>query len=154
MTRKATWSNSDGLVVGFGPNYSERNDSAVLKQSGNIKTAKVSVEGANSTFGASGANVAIPAGSIVKNVYAKVTEAWVGGTSITFGDATDPDGFILAASWGTPALGAQIQGDGAYVNTATEGQLIPKEFDAAATLYFTKVGTYTAGKADVYVEYV
>lgn len=153
MTRAATWTNSDGLVVGFGKNYPERNDAA-FRQMGETKTAKVSIEGANSTFGASGAKITIPAGSIVKNVYAKVTETWAGGTSITFGDAGDADGFIIAASWGTPSAGGVIQADGAYVYTATEGALPPKEYAAATDLYFTKVGTYTAGKADVFVEYV
>ena len=152
MTRKTTWTNSDGLVVGFGPNYAERNDAAA-RQDGVSKVAKVSVEGANSTFGASGAKVSLPAGSIVKNVYAKVTETFAGGTSITLGDATDPDGYILAASWANPAAGTVIQGDGAYA-AATGNQLVPKEYASATDLYFTKVGTYTAGKADVFVEYV
>lgn len=153
MTRKATWTNSDGLVVGFGPNSPERNEAA-FRQEGETKTAKVSVDCVNSTFGAAGARVAIPATSIVKNVYAKVTETLVGGTSISFGDAGNVAGWILAASIGTPTIGGVIQGDGAYAFTATEGQLSPKEYAAATDLYLTKVGTYTAGKFDLFVEYV
>lgn len=154
MTRASTWSNPDGLVVGFGPNYVERQVAAVAAQrGGDVKMAKVHVS-FESTFGASGAKLAVPAGSIVKNVYAKVTATWVGGTSLTFGDATDPDGWIVAASWGTPAAGVVIQADGAYAFTATEGQLPPKEYASATNLFFTLVGTYTAGEGDVYVEYV
>jgi hypothetical protein len=153
MTRKATWTNSDGLVVGYGPNSPERTAAGVLHSDTNQKVAKLHVS-FESTFGASGAKITIPAGSIVKNVYAKVTTTWAGGTSLTFGDATDADGWIVAGSFGTPSAGGVIQADGAYAYTATEGQLPPKEYATATDLYLTKVGTYTAGEADVYVEYV
>lgn len=152
MTRKATWTNSDGLIVGFGPNYADRDATAVYEDSpSKVVRADFTWE---STFGASGVKVAVPAQSIVKNVYIKVTTTWVGGTSLTFGDATDTDGWTVAGSFGTPSAGGVIQADGAYAYTATEGQLPPKEYATATDLYFTKVGTYTAGAATVYVEYV
>lgn len=154
MTRKATWSNSDGLVVGFGPNYAERNAAGEVARDGsNVKEARLQIT-YQSTFGSTGAKITIPAGSIVKNVYAKVTTTWAGGTSLTFGDATDVDGFWVAGSFGTPSAGGVIQGDGAYVYTATEGQLPPKEYASETNLYFTATGTYTAGAAEVVVEYV
>lgn len=151
MTRLATWSNSDGLVVGFGRNVAERSAEGVLK-GGQVKTAKLHFT-YETTFGSSGALVTIPAGSIVKNVYIKVTTTWTGGTSLEWGDS-DTDGWIVAASFGTPTAGGVIQADGAYAYTATEGQLPPKEYASAGTIYATKVGTYTAGEADLYVEYV
>ena len=154
MTHKTTWSNPDGLIVGFGPNFEERQVSAVTTQKdGDTKVAKIHIA-YNSTFGASGAKHVVPAGSIIKNVYAKVSATWVGGTSLTFGDVTDPDGWIIAADFGTPAAGAVIQAMGAYAQTATEGQLPPKEYASATDLVFVLVGVYTAGAADVYVEYV
>lgn len=153
MTRKATWSNSDGLVVGFGPNYPDRSAAGVVDHDGEVKTAKLHFTW-ESTFGSSGALIAIPAASIVKNVWVKATTTWVGGTSLTFGDAGDTDGWVIAASFATPAAGDVIQADGAYAYTSTEGQLPPKEYASATNLYFTKVGTYTAGEADIYVEYV
>ncbi|CAB4170063.1 hypothetical protein UFOVP1528_42 [uncultured Caudovirales phage] len=153
MTRAATWSNSDGLVVGYGRNIAERQAAAVSKDAGSVKTAKVQIT-YESTLGASGALIAIPAASIVKNVYAKITTTWAGGTSITFGDGTDTDGWILAASWGTPSAGGVIQGDGAYAIATGTSATAPKEYATATDLYFTLVGTYTAGAADVYVEYV
>lgn len=154
MTHKSTWANPDSLTIGFGPNVAERQETAVLRDKANVKVAKVQIDLVNTTFGASGAKVSLPASSIVKNVYAKVTEAHAGGTSLSFGDAGNAAGWILAASWANPVLGATIQGDGLYASTATEGQLPPKEYDAATDLFFTKTGTYTAGKANVYVEYV
>lgn len=153
MTYKSTWSNPDGLVVGFGPHFVERNVGAVEKGAGSMKVAKLHID-KDSVSGASGARIAIPAGSIVKNVYAKVTTTWAGGTSITFGDATTPAGWIIAADFGTPAAGAVIQAMGAYAQTATEGQLPPKEYASATDLYITVTGTYTAGEADIFVELV
>jgi hypothetical protein len=153
MTHKTEFLNADGLVQGYGPNFAERQAAAVVQDAVNVKVAKVQIDLANSTFGSAGARIAIPAGSIVKNVYAKITETHVGGTSLTFGDAVDPDGWVLAASWGLPVSGDVIQADGAYAVSAG-AQVPPKEYAVATDLYFTKVGTYTAGKADVYVEYV
>lgn len=159
MTRKTTWTNSDGLVVGFGPNYAERQKAGVTSRSGDVKEAKVSIT-YQSTTGSSGAVLPIPAGSIVKNVYFRVDTAWAGGTAIIFGDATDPDGFLTAAGGGalanlTPA-GKKIQADGAYIAATTDTTAInpPKEYASATDLYFTVTGTMTAGALTAVVEYV
>lgn len=161
MTHKSTWANPDNLVVGFGANFAERQLAADIKPSGNKKTAKVQIDLVNSTFGAAGALVTIPAGSRVTQVYAKVTEGHAGGTSMTFGDVADADGWIVAADWVNPAIGVQIPVKGVYAEAdfattpaVTDTEVTPKIYAAATDLFFTKVGTYTAGKADVYVDYV
>lgn len=156
MTRKTTWSNPDGLVVGFGPNTTERNLSAVTTQKdGDKKTAKLHIA-FNSTFGAAGAKITLPAGSAVELVYMKITTTWVGGTSLAFGDVGTTGGFITAAQAAeanlTTGVGL-INAQGAYAFTATEGQLPPKVYSAATDLFVTSVGTHTAGEADIYVEY-
>lgn len=153
MTRATTWSNSDSLVVGFGRNYAERLAAGELDREGDVKTAKLHIT-FESTFGSSGALIAIPAGSSVKNVYAKVTTTWAGGTTLAFGDAGNTAGWILAASFATPTAPVTIQGDGAYAIATGTSATAPKEYDTATNLYFTLTGTYTAGEADVYVEYV
>lgn len=155
MTRQSTWTNADGLIVGFGNNYPERNDAGVNEVDGNDKSAQLNIT-YQSTSGASGAKISVPAGSIVKNVYMKVGTAWVGGTSLTFGDATTAAGWITATQAATANLtaGAAIQAQGAYAFTATEGQLPPKAYAAATDLYITIAGTFTAGSATIYVEYV
>jgi hypothetical protein len=155
MTRKSTWTNSDGLVVGFGPNYAERNDAGVAEVDGVDKQAILKIT-KDSTFGAAGAKVSLPAGSLVKNVFMKVGAAWVGGTSLAFGDAGGTGGWITATQGATASLtaGAAIQAQGTYAYTATEGQLPPKVYAAATDLYITAVGTYTAGDATIVVEYV
>ena len=87
MTRKSTWTNADGLVVGFGPNFAERNEAGVHDTDGQVKEARLAI-----TWESSGANVAIPAGSVVLDVVMKVGTAWVGGTSVSVGDGSDGDG--------------------------------------------------------------
>lgn len=155
MTRASTWTNADGLIVGFGNNFPERNDAGVNEVDGNDKSAQLNIT-YQSTSGASGAKISIPAGSIVKNVYMKVGSAWVGGTSLAFGDASGTGSWITATQGATANLtaNAAIQAQGAYAYTATEGQLPPKAYASATDLYITVVGTFTAGTATIYVEYV
>lgn len=156
MTRATTWTNSDGLVVGFGPNYAERTVAGVESRSGDVKEAKLHFTW-ESTMGASGAKITIPANSLVKNVYMKVDTAFAGGTSLAFGDGGSTGGWITATQGAlanlTPA-GTKIQAQGAYAYTATEGQLPPKVYASATDLYITKVGTFTAGVGTIIVEYV
>ena len=155
MTRASTWTNADGLIVGFGNNYPERNDAGVNEVDGNDKAAVLNVT-YQSTFGSTGAKISIPAGSLIKNVYMKVGTAWAGGTSLAFGDASGTGSWITATQGAVASLttGAPIQAQGAYAYTATEGQLPPKAYAAATDLYITAVGTFTAGTATIYVEYV
>ena len=87
MTRKSTWTNADGLVVGFGPNFAERNVAGVLETDGVVKEARLAI-----TFQSSGATVDLPAGSVVQDVVMKVGTAWVGGTDVQVGDGSDADG--------------------------------------------------------------
>lgn len=156
MTRKTTWANSDNLNVGFGPNYAERQVAGVTTQKdSDAKTAKLSIT-YQSTLGASGASVPIPAGSSVKNVYIKVGQAWVGGTSLAFGDTNSTTGWVTATQGATANLlaGALIQAGGAYAIATGTSSTAPKPYPSALSLYFTVVGTYTAGTLDVFVEYV
>lgn len=155
MTRASTWTNADGLVVGFGNNFPERNEAGVNEVDGNDKSAQLNIT-YQSTFGSTGAKISIPAGSIVKNVYMKVGTAWAGGTSLAFGDASGTGSWITATQGAVANLtaNAPIQAQGAYAYTATEGQLTPKAYASATDLYITAVGTFTAGTATIYVEYV
>ena len=115
MTRASTWTNADGLIVGFGNNIPERNDAGVNEVDGNDKSAQLNFT-FQSTFGSSGAKVSIPAGSIVKNVYMKVGTAWAGGTSLAFGDASGTGSWITATQGAVANLtvGVPIQAQGAY----------------------------------------
>jgi len=156
MTRAASWTNPDGLVVGFGANDPERMVAGVAEVDGGQKEARLFVDLAKSTLGSTGAKITIPANSLVKRVYAKVGVAGVGGTSIAFGDASGTGSWITATQGATASLtaGVPIPALGAYAYTSTEGQLPPKVYAAATDLYVTAVGTYTAGTVTFVVEYM
>lgn len=148
MTRSATWTNSDGLVVGFGQEIFEREAAGEICREGREVQVGLDITYL-STLGSSGAKITIPAKSLVTSVYFKVGDAWTGGTSLTFGDATDPDGFMTAAGIGAQAAltaGKFANEDGAYTT--------PKEYASATDLYFTGSGTWTAGTMQVLVTYI
>ena len=151
MTRQSTWTNADGLIVGFGPNIPERNVAGVYDTDGAIKEAVLQV-----TYQSSGAVIAIPAGSAVLDVFVTVGTAWVGGTKLEIGDATDPDGWVSATQGATANLtaGAEIIGGGAYaIGDAATNKGLGKVYAAATNITATITGTFTAGTATVVVRY-
>lgn len=153
MTRATTWTNADGLVVGFGPNEPERNVSGVFETDGIVKEARLAI-----TFQSSGAAVAIPAGSVVTDVVVKVGTAWVGGTKVEVGDGSDADGWVSAAQGATANLtaGATVRAGGAYAVGGTDAtaKALGKVYATADTLDVAITGSYTAGTADVIVRYI
>lgn len=152
MTRKSTWTNSDGLVVGFGPNYAERNEAGVLETDGVVKEARLAI-----TYQSSGANIALPAGSVVLDVVVKVGTAWAGGTDVQIGDGTDADGWISATQGAVANLtaGATVRAAGAYaIGDAATNKGLGKVYASADTLDVAFTGTFTAGTADVFVRYI
>lgn len=152
MTRKSTWSNADGLVVGFGPNFPERNVSGVYETDGAFKEAHLAI-----TYQSSGANIDLPAGSVVQDVVLKVGTAWAGGTDVQFGDGTDPDGWISATQGATASLtaGATIRAAGAYaIGDAATNRGLGKVYAVADTLDVAFTGTFTAGTATIVVRYI
>ena len=152
MTRASTWANADGLVVGFGANYPERNVAGVYETDGAVKEAVLQV-----TYQSSGAVIAIPAGSAVIDVTLSVGTAWLSGTKVEIGDATDPDGWITAAQGATANLtaGAEIVAGGAYaVGDAATNRGLAKVYAAATDLTATITGAFTTGTATVLVRYI
>ena len=152
MTRQSTWANADGLIVGFGGNYPERNVAGEYETDGAVKEAVLQI-----TFQSSGAVVALPAGSSVLDVNLMVGTAWVGGTKVEIGDATDPDGWISATQGATANLtvGADIVAGGAYaIGDAATNRGLAKVYSAATNLTATITGSFTAGTATVVVRYI
>ena len=152
MTRKSTWTNADGLVVGFGPNYPERNVAGVIETDGVVKEARLAI-----TYQSSGATVALPAGSVVLDVVMKVGTAWLGGTKVEIGDGDDADGWISATQGATANLtaGATIRAAGDYaIGDAATNKGLGKVYASADTLDVAITGSYTAGTADVFVRYI
>lgn len=152
MTRKSTWTNADGLVVGFGPNYPERNEAGVLETDGVVKEARLAI-----TYQSSGATVALPAGSVVMEVVMKVGTAWAGGTDVQVGDGSDADGWISATQGAVANLtaGATVRAAGAYaIGDAATNRGLGKVYASADTLDVAFTGTFTAGTADIFVRYI
>lgn len=152
MTRASTWSNPDGLVVGFGPNFPERNVGGVVDTPGFVKEAVLQF-----TFESSSPNISLPANSVIHDVFLVVGTAWVGGTDVQVGDGGDPDGFISASQGATANLtaGKMIRGGGAYMvaDTDTTAQELPKVYTSADTVDVAFTGTFTAGTASLVVRY-
>jgi hypothetical protein len=151
MTRATTWTNSDGLVVGFGRNYAERQADGVVKTEGTSKEAVLQF-----TYQSTAPTISIPAGSVIEDAYLKVGDAWVGGTDVQVGDGTDPDGFISSTQGATANLtaGALIRAGGAYaIGDASTNRGLAKVYAAADTLDVAFTGTFTAGTATLTVRY-
>jgi hypothetical protein len=153
MTRQTTWTNADGLVVGFGPNYPERNVAGIIETDGVVKEARLAI-----TYESSGAGISLPAGSVVLDVLVKVGTAWVGGTKVEVGDGSDADGWVSATQGASANLtaGATVRAGGAYAIGATDGtaKALGKVYATADTLDVAITGAYTAGDADVFVRYI
>lgn len=98
-------------------------------------------------------DIDIPAGAIVTKVEVYPIAQWAAATSatLTAGDASDADGFIVATNMKTATVGTVIQG-----GKAAEAYDVPKHYAAAAVITFkiVSVGAGAAGSAKAYVEYI
>jgi len=154
INRGATWTNSDGLVVGYGPNKTVvegapmENDGGV----GGVKNAAVTF-----SYKDTGVNVPVPAGSIILEVKLVVGTAWAGGTAVEVGDGSSATGFITATAGAVANLtaGAVIGADGAYAFGATDtGARELHSYASADTIDVAYSGTFTAGDATLVVSYI
>lgn len=87
----------------------------------------------------------IPANSLVKSAVLKVVDAWVGGTDLTSGTDTDPDGFHAAILTAALTAGSIHDGAGALVGASSGA--------GAEPVVVATTGSYTAGSAVLEVEY-
>lgn len=160
MTRKSTWTNADGLVVGFGVN-TPQTTGAVTKNYTGIGGAKTALtrftwKDLNS---AATINVPVPLGARVMDVRLVVDAAFTstGSNTITVGDGSDADGFITASQTATASLtaGAVIVGAGVYLVADTDTTAPQfKEYTAADTVDLASAMTdWTAGAATLVVTY-
>jgi hypothetical protein len=156
--RGATWSNPDGLVVGFGPHLTVREGSVQKNYggAGAVKSASVSFNYKDAVTN-DAVNVPVPAGSHILMVSLVVGTAWVGGTNITVGDGSSATGFIDGTQGATANLtaGAKLTATGAYTKggTDTTAQEL-KLYSSADTIDVRTSGTFTAGDATLVVTYI
>ena len=160
MTRASTWTNADGLVVGFGGNTPNTAGAATKNYTGvgGAKTALTRFTWKDLN-GAATINVPVPLGAKVTDVRLVVDAAFTstGTNTITVGDGSDADGFITAAQADTTTLvaGGVVVGAGAYLVADTDTTAPQfKTYTVADTIDLASAQTdWTAGAATLVVTY-
>lgn len=177
MSRGNTWTNSDGLVVGFGTHSEDNNVSAVHQSANGVVTltAEYTLADLADTFAATNVNpqdARIPRGSVIQSAYVHtlVTPTSAAGTATLdlglwgVGLATEvvdvADGLVADATiTELDTIGSVIQCDGAYIAdsaTAASTQYavgaVSESDCVLAPSYETQV--FTAGKVRVVVNYI
>lgn len=169
MTRASSWTNSDGLVVGFGANKAEVGG-ADAKNYGGLGGAKVAL--VNFDYAALNAaatvggviNVPVPAGSRILDVRVVCETLWTSTGTNTFEvglTGGDVDGYITTTV-GTIAnmtAGAVLNADGVFTYDDTaDGDTTAAELKVFATADTIDIVSaqvdWTAGKAALIVTYL
>ena len=148
--RTNTWTNADGLVVGFGRADTRNPEAGVIETKGNLRQVELEVYYDMDSATANVKSAVIPAGAVITSATISVSEAFVGGTSVEVGtigtDGTGADADAIdTALTAVLVEGAVIKADGAAI-----GAMV----DADVNLTFATTGTFTAGRASVFVEYI
>lgn len=135
------WAETHTEFVTGNPIYQPVNDHAVYIISNTLDFADLTtVNASGGTSGVTNGDVVqlldIPAGTIVKNIGARIYSAWStsGATmaGVTIGDGTDPNGWITAFDFGAEATGVS-NSNGAYVLVTTDFDT-GKYYSAADTI--------------------
>lgn len=151
--RSNTWTNADGLVVGFGTRDTVNVEAGTVQTKGRVREVEMEVYYDEDQSGTSVKQVQIPAGALIRRAVLTVDTAFAGGTSLQVGiirpDGTtaDTDALITAAQGATANLTANAAITG-------EGSSVDQVLRDPQTLTVTRTGTFTAGKGTVLVEYV
>ena len=161
--RGSSWTNSDGLVIGFGTHRPVIEGSAAKNYAGKggNKTASTTFtwRDVNANNSNAAINVPVPAGSKIVEVKIVVGEAWAGASNaLIVGDGSATNGFITTAAAGVASLtaGAVIASNGVYAYGATDtGAAELKLYSSADTIDLGSADTdWTAGTATLVVTYI
>jgi hypothetical protein len=157
MPRSSYWTNSDGLVVGFGTRSIETNSGAQPRSDQMRQQVKVQIKGSTIPDSDVSAQlvhgVTIPANALLESAKLFVTTAFAGATAVldvgtydSAGAAVDDDGLMSAVAVATLVDNAVVTGAGALIGTVlASNQRIGVSYDTAA---------FTAGEAWLVVEYI
>ena len=157
MPRDSYWTNSDGLVVGFGQRSVETNSGAQPRSDQMRQQVKVRIKAQDLLDSDVSAQlvhgVTIPADSLLESAKLFVTTAFAGATAVldigtydSAGAAVDDDGLDSAVAVATLVDNAVVACDGALIGTVlASNQRIGLSYDTAA---------FTAGEAWLVVEYI
>lgn len=163
MSRESTWTNNDGLKVGFGTRTLENSNAGNIRTVGiDEQMVKVLYDATaladTDTAAAQGDEVPVPAGAIIKSADFVVEEAFTTSASGTLdigvkikaggasgSGANDDDAFDAAVAAGALTQGAVISCDGAIIGTKTSVDLYP--------IFTYDTGVFTAGKGYLVIRY-
>ncbi len=154
MTRKAVWANSDGLRVGFGPNFPDFSSVAEHKTHGVDKEIRLVIDGEKFSGGTYqfDATEALPVGAVPLYAHVRVSEVFaLGGTSptILIGSSGSGAGSIFGS-----VSEANAEALGTYTLSVTA---TPLTSTTAGNLQVTLGGTSptvtSAGKAAITLGY-
>lgn len=166
MTRAATWSNSDGLDIGYGKNTPHRAGNVHEHYAGSnagVKSASVSFTFAEMNLCTTGGviNVPVPAGSKVVDVRVLCDTAWTSTGTNTFvlgltGGTTNLFMTTTVGTSGSMTAGAVLLGDGAGLFGATDtGASELYAFTSADTIdVYTAMADWLTGTATLIVTYI
>jgi len=159
MSRQQTWTNDDGLVVGYGPRTSSNeNAGQVMVLGGNREVLQVNLEWDNlptgDTVAPSMKSIPIPAGAVITRADLSVETAFTSGGATTLsigfvnsaGTAIDLDGIDATIAKAALAANTNIVCDGALIgnNVGTADAYVSTT---------TATGPWTAGDAVLTIEY-
>lgn len=157
MPRASYWTNSDGLVVGFGARSVETNSGAQPRSDQMRQQVKVRIRALDLNDSDVSEQlihgVTIPADALLESAKLFVTTAFAGATAVldigtydSAGSAVDDDGIDSAVAVATLVDNAVVTCDGALIGTVlASNQRIGLSYDTAA---------FTAGEAWLVVEYI
>lgn len=156
--RGNTWTNQDGLYVGFGTREVEKNTGGSHSPKGAIQTMTMKIYGPDLTDAVAAADLenaaVIPADALLVSARLFVTTAFAGATATldigtydaSDNTAEDDDGIDAAIAVGTLTDNAVVTCDGAEVGTVMPHAMkIGASYDTAA---------FTAGEATLVIEYI
>lgn len=159
MSRNSVWSNSDGLVVGFGTRTVATSSGAKVATAGAVEELVLNIKGTDlgdtvaATDDAIVHGASIPADSLILSADLFVTTQFAGATAVLDigvyqedGTTVDDDGIDAAVAVATLVDNAVVSCDGADVGTVTATAVkIAASYDTAA---------FTAGEAKLVVRYI
>jgi hypothetical protein len=158
MARENTWTNADGLVVGFGARDSVNVEDAVVHTLGRTKQVEVHIRADSYTSLATGTAPSskvfeMPAGAVIRRADLHVTESFDALTSLIIGTklkstgaTVDDDGLHTTILLAALVADATIEGTGAQVDGA------PLAADSVVSLDVTGTAP-TVGEMRLIVEY-
>ena len=160
MGRNATWTNEDGLVVGFGTRTVESERAAVLSVSGQRGeyVLDFTYDDLPDTADKSAdfSYIPLPSGAIIEDATIVATTTFAGGTSYDVGlyengstDAIDADGIFDAVLLAEINAGDLASSHGGTNSGAVNGTTLTTD----AKVVVAATGTFTAGAAKLIITY-